>query len=148
MSVYPRILWWMVDNLANDPKIYSLDLRVSRCQFLTLLHVLEFCLQPGETRNCGGYAHIYIYTHTCIHNHTHTIYIYCWMALQTTRNCLIESAENLATIKIDSSFIIINHVDPLLSPSHHSRAANSNRQCHLVLWKFLVWKSSQMAIKH
>ena len=53
---------------------YSLDLRVSRCQVLTLLHVLEFCLQPGETRICGGYAHIYIYTHTCIHiQYTYTV---------------------------------------------------------------------------
>jgi hypothetical protein len=83
----------------------------SRCQFLTLLHLLEFCLQPGETRICGGYAHIYIYIYVCIYIyytylHTHTIYIYCWMALQTTWNCLIESAVNLATIKIDSSFII------------------------------------------
>ena len=76
MPVYPRILWWMVDNLANDPKIYSLDLRVSRCQFLTLLHVLEFCLQPGETRNCGGYAHIYIHilAYTIIHiQYTYTV---------------------------------------------------------------------------
>ena len=86
---------------------YSLDLRVSRCQFLTLLHVLEFCLQPGETRICGGYAHIYIYTHTYLH--THTIYIYCWMALHFTH--YLKSSDwkrqvNLATIKIDSSFII------------------------------------------
>lgn len=124
---------------------YSLDLRVSRCQFLTLLHVLEFCLQPGETRICGGYAHIYIYTHTCIHiQYTYTV---GW--LYTLLEIVWLKAPSESCNHQDRFIIHHNHVDPLLSPSHHSRAASSNRQCHLVIfWIFLVWKSSQMAIKH